>query len=354
LAQPVCLALLAWAAWSTLSLVWSPDRDAGLTELADLRFMLLVPALWPLIEYRRQMTFALIAGFALGHVMQLVHAVFDGHAWVPFEHMPGRFPGWWGGATAGTLLTAALGLHLPAAILGTGRTRLVAIALALVTLLGLLASGARGGWIASSLLVAIVLVAGHRRHLRRLLVVGGFVLALVLAAGLVLRGPIMTRVTDASREIAAAFDREEFTSSTGARIAMGQWGLRAFAANPVAGVGAGGYQAWVQSEIDRRGLDRSKYVIHDSAHSAPIHIAATGGLVGVALAGILGACIAWAALRSIAPGQVGTYAAGPACALLGLALVSVFDTIHLSSRSGALLGVLLALCPTVMPSRARQ
>lgn len=355
--QPVFLMLMVWAAWLAISLAWSPDPQTGLLELSDLRFALLIPALWPIIESRRLLITALCTGFLLGNLMQFVEVIFQGSAWLPFTHMPNRFPGWWGAATAGSLLTAALGLHLPAAILGRGRTRLIGCSLALLTALGLLATGSRGGWIASALLIIITLALALGSELRtqprRIIGVCVFLGLLALIAGLALRGPITSRVIEARDEIRGALDRDEFTSPTGARIAMGVWGLRAFAAHPIEGVGAGGYRAWVMNEIEHQGLDPDKYSIHDSAHSTPIHVAATGGLVAITLALLLVACIGWAAWHSVPPESRGTYAAGPACALLGLALVCAFDTIHLSSRTGALLGVLLALCPAYMPPRAR-
>lgn len=355
--QPVFLMLLVWAAWQALSLAWSRDPRTGLQELSDLRFALLIPALWPIIESRRLVIAALCTGFLLGNLMQFVEVIFQGREWLPFTHMPNRFPGWWGAATAGSLLTAALGLHLPAAILGRGRTRLIGCSLALMTALGLLATGSRGGWIASTVLIVINLslglVSGMRDQPRRIIGVCIFLGLVALVAGLALRGPITSRVIEARDEIRGALDRNEFTSPTGARIAMGVWGLRAFAAHPIEGVGAGGYRTWVMNEIEHQGLDPDKYSIHDSAHSTPIHIAATGGLVGITLTLLLIAFIGWAAWHSVPPESRGTYAAGPACALLGLVLVCAFDTIHLSSRTGALIGVLLALCPAYLPPRAR-
>jgi hypothetical protein len=46
------------------------------------------------------------------------------------------------------------------------------------------------------------------------------------------------------------------------------------------------------------------------------------------------------------------YAQGPAFGLVGLGLVSVFDTVHVNMQTAAMLGILIALCLPRRPAEA--
>src|SRR5690606_40313370 len=61
-----------------------------------------------------------------------------------WNRLPGRNSGWWDPVIAGSLLTAALGLHLPAALWGKKVWRALGIAGCAITLPGILATGTRG------------------------------------------------------------------------------------------------------------------------------------------------------------------------------------------------------------------
>jgi O-antigen ligase len=309
--------------------------------------------LWPVIGWRNRFIAALAIGFLLGNLSQLAQIFWGGQDWFPWVREPDRISGWWDPAVAGTILTAALGLHLPAAVMGTGRIRIIGLTGTIITLAALIATGTRGGWIAAVVLVGCTMVVAmfvHQR--RRTLLVGLGVLILAgIVAGLVLRGPIASRVSDARADLAAAIDGD-YTTSTGARIAMAGWAVQAFAEHPIRGVGAGGYQSWVEDHLQASGIDPAERSIHAHAHDAILHIAATTGLVGLAFAAAIIICAFWNAFSHLSRATLGTYAAGPAFALLGLLFVSAFDVVHINAQSAAILGVLLALTPTFIPKAA--
>lgn len=356
LLQPLPLLILLWTAWLALSLLWTPDVPQGLDQLASNRWAGTIMYLWAVVAFRRHFITALAIGFLLGNLAQAVHFASGGAAWLPWDHNPNRYSGWWGPAVAGSLLTAALGLHLPAAVMGRGRTRVLALAAAAVTIAGLIATGTRSGWIASAALIAVTVLLALVIHPRRrtvLATLGVFVVALV-AAVLIFRAPLMARVNEARTEIAAALEEGEYRSPTGARIAMAGWAVKAFAAHPVRGVGVGGYKAWADDQLRAAGIDPAERSIHDHAHNTILHIAATNGLIGLAIAGAITLLAFRNAIAPLTRESIGTYAAAPAFALLGLLFVSAFDTVHINAQTAALLGVLFALSPTYVPPRERS
>lgn len=362
-----CLPLVwvagAYGVWQALSLLWTRDVRLGLEELGTGRFMLAVLLLWPIIDRRRVLIAALAAGLLAAQLAQVAHAV--GHAagveWLTFDRKPDRNSGWWQPVVGGSMLTAALGLHLPAAWWGSGRARALGLAGAAAAGLGVLATGSRGAWLASAGLVVVAGLVGARRlrgraGVRRpVLLAAGVVLLAGAVAGMTLGDSIARRARAGWSEVAAAVRHARYDTDTGARIAMWTWAARAVAEHPLTGVGAGGYRAWVIERLAQRGIDPAAQPVHDHAHGATLHIAATLGVPGAALsAAVVGLGIvngARQAAQRRPPGdRWAAYDAGPAFALLGLVLVSAFDTICVNVQTSALLAVLLALCPARVPA----
>ena len=62
LRDPIVPALVAWAAWETASLLWSPLPGEGVEELRVFRFLLIPLALWPVLDRAGW----LVAAFLLG------------------------------------------------------------------------------------------------------------------------------------------------------------------------------------------------------------------------------------------------------------------------------------------------
>ena len=149
------------------------------------------------------------------------------------------------------------------------------------------------------------------------------------------------RVESAWTEIERAMNAGDFTTDTGARIGMAIWAGQAFANRPVAGVGTGGYQAWVRRHVE--GPEGRPVGVHAHAHNGLAHIAATGGVIGAVLCLLVLACAVSSAGRFVeGDGPMG-YAQGPVFAMLGLALVSAFDPFHLNTQTCALFATLVVL-----------
>ncbi len=224
--QPALLLCLAWIGWQLLTLAWSPDPAQGRAELGALRFLVLAWALWPVIDRRAWFIGAFAIGCLLGNLSQALQAVEQslGAAWLPWSRQPDRISGWWDPVVGGSVLVAALGLHLAPALMGRGRARALAVGGSIATGVGIAATGTRGAWIAA--LALGVLVAGvaawrvrPRRRLVRPALLG--LLVLVAMGGLValLAGrPIANRFTAAREELTGAIVRRRFDSDTGARL----------------------------------------------------------------------------------------------------------------------------------------
>ena len=69
--EPFWLLLVAWAAWTGITLAWSEDFDYGFRQWTAFRAILWVPMLWPVIDRWRWLVGALLAGVAVGNCIQL-------------------------------------------------------------------------------------------------------------------------------------------------------------------------------------------------------------------------------------------------------------------------------------------
>ena len=123
--QPMFLVALAFAAWQAITLFWTRDLRLGLDELSETRWAVVGVLVWPIIHRRRALLAALAVGFVVAHAAQVWQYAdwkldLRGPLYPPD---PRRLSGWWDPVVGGSMLTAAVGLHLPAAMFGRGRTR---------------------------------------------------------------------------------------------------------------------------------------------------------------------------------------------------------------------------------------
>jgi O-antigen ligase len=351
--QPLTLAVGAWVVWQALTLLWTPDLNRGLQELAANRWVWAIWMLWPVMHHRPGLIAAICVGFLLGNLSQAGHALgkASGIEWLTWPRLENRNSGWWDPVVGGSLLTGVLGLHLPAALMGAGRARLLGLAGGAITLVAIFATGTRGAWIASGLLIGVSVlaaaaqaIAGRGKVRRGTFGVVAVMLLVLAVAGALLRGTIVERYQQGRREVGAALRSGDYASDTGKRLLMWRAAAQAAASNPVLGVGAGGYREWSLEHVRVNGAPPPADAIHVHAHSAPLHIAATTGALGLALAGaVLGFALV-GGLRELRPAELGTYAAGPVFGIAGLMLAGLFDPVHLNAQTAALLFTFLALC----------
>lgn len=355
--QPVVLVAIMLAGLMGLSLVWSSDPNAGLENISELRWLAMIGFLYPVIEHRKLLIACVCVGFLFGNAAQLIDAFNGfGNPWLADRlwHEPGRVSGWWDPAVGGSLLVAGLGMHLPAAIMGKGVWRGVGLAGSAITITALIATGTRGAWIASVGLIVFALVAalcaGKRSRLIkslrvRIVSVTAVLLLVAVGAGALLSETTRQRVGLARTEVARAMEGD-FSSSTGARISMGYQAIQAGLEHPIGGLGAGGYRDWMKSKTQEP-LDD-----HAHAHSSVLQAFAEHGVPGVLVMVLLATVVlvnSWR--RGIEPSEHHWgYSMGPFFALVGVLLVSAFDSVLLNAHTMALLGALAALSPAYIPN----
>lgn len=354
--QPIVLAAIMLAGLMGVSLLWSSDPNAGLEHISELRWLVMIGFLYPVIEHRKLLIACVCVGFLFGNAAQVIDAFNGfGNPWLADRlwHEPGRVSGWWDPAVGGSLLVAGLGLHLPAALMGRGVWRGVGLLGSAITLLALIATGTRGAWIAAAGLIVFALVValwiGWRgRSMKtvriRLVSVITVLVLVVIAAGVLFSETTHKRVDVARTEVARAMEGD-FSSSTGARVSMGNQAFHAGIEHPVRGLGAGGFRDWMESQTDEH-LDD-----HAHAHSSVLQAFAEHGIPGVLLMILIASVVlvnSWRCGQESGNDHWG-YSMGPFFAVVGLVLVSAFDSVQLNVHTMALLGTLAALSPAYIP-----
>lgn len=357
---PTFLALLLWGVFHAISLLWTRDLRIGVEQVGVLRFALAIVLIFPALEKRGLLIGAMALGFLAGNASQVTEWIGERWhiAWLAPWHFADRNGGWWGPAYGGELMVAALGLHLPAAAMGRGATRGVGIAGSAVTLAGMLATGTRAAWFAAVMLGVCVLVVAWRAGAGRGRIIVAGVLAFAVVGGgawMVAGESIAARVAQARREIGAAIVEHRYEGDDATRLAMARWALDAIAERPIVGMGAGGYSGYVREmkASDGRAYEEFVRAGHGHCHNAVLQAWACGGLIGLGLTGLVLVVVGASAVRTLTREALGTYAAGPAFALLGMLFLVPFDAIQANATTGKVLLGLVALCPGWVPKRGR-
>lgn len=358
-ALPTFGLLLAWTIWQTITLAWSLDRHLGVLQLGAMRFGWAIWAFLPLLHQKRRLISAIAMGFLAFNASQLVNhfGVKLGIPWLVFRPFTDRNGGWWPEVIAGSMLVVALGLHLPAALMGAGRARVLAIGASLVTVLGIFATGTRAAWIAGAALVVIVSIVAIARRPTWSARARASALALAcVATGAVIIwftiGPSVVRRYEAARdEYRRAVREGDYDSDNGVRLKMKDWAIEAFREHPIRGIGVGSFPAWVREHADSAGNAKQRFLDagHGHAHNAVLHTLATTGIPGMALLGLAWLAALVGGFGVLRPQDWGTCLAGPPFALLGLLLVTPFDAIHVTAQLSAVMLAMIALCAPIRP-----
>ncbi|MBL9000555.1 MAG: O-antigen ligase family protein [Phycisphaerae bacterium] len=364
---PSVMFLCFWL-WHTAAMMWAPDMTAAKEHGGRIRFAMSLLSLFPIVRYRTLLTLAIAAGFLCGVASQAINAV---GVWLDVPWLvvrdyaaTGRNGGWWPEVVGGEILVAALGLHLPAAMLAGkvwGWKRLGAIAASVATLVGIAATGTRGAWIAAAALLTLgMVVAVARLPTARLrvtlsaLALGGVLVAGGIA-GLTMGDSLTRRYTDARNELVRMLERGEYETNTGMRVKMIVWSWHAFTERPFTGIGVNGLRAHVlasRTEATGRELSVVEHFEregHGHAHNSVMQLLATTGFPGLLffVVGVAGSL--WAGFLRLAPEEKGTYAEGAVWGLLGMLLIMPFDVVYISAQPAAVFYVLLGLCPAWRP-----
>lgn len=347
--QPAMLAALALFGWLAITLFWSRDPAQGITELDRMRWFLLIPLLFPVIERRRVLVRALAFGLIVASIAQLLSVVPVVREVFPFRH-PGRVTGWWSPVVGGTIQAGAVGLFVAPALIGVERDRWIGMVGLALSLSGLLASGTRGAWIAGLALLVIAVPALLWKSSPMARKRAGLVLLVAcfagIGAGIAFKEGIAIRVDQAVQEIRSA-QAGAFESPTGARIALMQLSIEEGFERPIRGHGAGSVLTLAK---ERFGEDRGAFHLAH-AHSTPAHLLVTGGFPAVLLGAVLFATILRNGWKQAPVDPTRALELGIPFAALGIVLASVFDVVLINMQVAALLAALAALSSAHMPGR---
>ena len=373
--SPFAVCFFAFALWQMISISWSLNPDHGWNEISKLRWAMFTLAVWPVIDRRSTLIAFLCGGLFLGNLSQVAEeigrhygmynslVIFTGRN-IDWMLDLNRTGGWWHPLAAGSMLVAALGLHLPAAIMGTGKVRVIALAGSIVSLVGIVATGTRGAILAAVVLIVIVVLyaALRVRPSRKTIGMSAVVLGIAACIGMMTIGDrVVIRASNAINEVQRAIESKNYKSDNGARVQMAIWSFEAIKARPFTGIGAGSFEAWSAQQVvaeggvpsNRLGDDSTKTTVFEHAHNSALHIIVTTGIIGLALALLTVFSALWGAFATLSIQQQGTYAAGPGWALIGMLIVSMTDPIHFNTQTGVLLFLLFALCPAWRPSETQ-
>lgn len=365
--------VLLLAAWGALSLLWTTDKGKGIQEFGNARWLWCIFPVWLAMHRRAWLIAGLVAGVAMGQLTQVFEwiGLKYGMAWLVWPHPPSdvavaRVSGWWHHPVmAGVILVGALGLHLPPAVFGSGWRRIAGITGSLASVAGMIATGSRGAWLGGALLIVMTLVLAAwrlRGRMRRVVLIGACVLAVIggSVTWMVGREIISVRFESAVREVRGAMERGDYSSDTGARIRFAMWAVEMIREKPFAGHGVGSYETWIRKkEGEAAGTKR----IAPQAHNTVLHAWATMGIPGAALMIALTATAIAGGLRAareihkqegdMSSDWMGTYVAGPPWAMMGIALMSGVETIHVNIQPAAFTSALLCLCIPLVPGKSR-
>lgn len=343
LRDPLLWLVAAWVAWRSLTLMWSPDRAAGLDEMGAFRVLLLPLMAWPVLDRARWLIVALLVGVFGLNLVQLAQHL---HWFGLHPCMNGRLGGFLHPIFAAGFIVAAMCWHLSALLrLGGPSLRLgltlVGLAAAAV---GLIFTGSRSQWIAAAVAVPLTIVVTAIRWppARRAAVVVTAAGALGAGATWLVAGDFVTmRIDQALADLEAARGPDpDYLTDTGRRLARWSQAWQILEDHPLVGTGAGGYGPAL------RARGRGELASSDQdAHSLYLHEAATTGGLGLLLGLVVLAGCARRAFRG-PPGDL--YACGTRFVLISWLIGAMFDCHQLSGTMFGLFAVLLAL---TMPCR---
>lgn len=283
-------AIVAFAVWSTLSVIWAVSSSAALSYVfTDILDLLLIPVVFGAVQSRRDL-YVIVAGFLVGGIVTAIYGLLHPETAASVAgggpssvYQPGRLSSAAGDAnqTAADLaatLMMAIGLSLVA--VRSAKWRVLVVAAGLVSVVGIIQTLSRSGLVAlgAALIGGVILGGRWRRTAVRLAAV----------AAVILVGYFLIFASSSSLQ------RVTSTNSTGRNtIWLVAW--RMFEANPLLGTGTGNFQTAARLYLVRPGFTDSGYLIitiPKPAHNVYLEMLATLGVPGLIL--LLAVFTGWA------------------------------------------------------------
>ena len=272
------LSLLGLYGWLATSLAWSSDPEHGLRLLRGSRYLLLVPALLPLMQHTR----VLLGGLCAGVLIQLVAQQLVSRGTGGLSEHAGYTALWFTFAAMALVLTPPRGT-------GRGPDR-IGKCLTPLVMAGIVVSTARSALLGCGvgLVLGMALAWLRNRVDRRAMVLSGVA---TIAVGVLLT---LAPGSSMNRGMQEAFQAVNASDGSGVEAYPDQvrplwWriGFDAFTAAPVAGQGLGSAKTMIEGDAEVFEITRdgtvNQHAIRDDYHSLFVTVAADGGLVGLLL-----------------------------------------------------------------------
>jgi O-antigen ligase len=343
LRQGWMLCLLAWLAWSWITLLWSPDAAFGVTQFRATRVLLWIPVLWPLRARWSHLVAAILIGTTIMALIQASQMTLG----KPRSHF-GLGAGLTTPTQTGLWAAVALSFWL---ILVVSSTLAHAAMLLVPTMIGglsLVWSATRAsiiGLMVELLLANLVLALTSRGWLRRALVRCVVGLAILGGAWVFAGNTLQAKVEQAVKETKATV-QGNVTATAEVRLAMWKMSLAGWKRAPIAGVGMGGIPSIAATTaVTNPQLDMRTVTM---IHSTYIQILTETGLIGLGLFAAFMALLFRDVLRGLRgqPLLVASFGA-----LVVWFVAAAFDGYH---QSGGFLSVGAILIPLALSATSER
>ena len=279
MANPVCLALLAYLGLYLVGLLWTDNMAGGMAMLNKQWKLTLMPVFLTTVRYdwRRRYVAAFVAGMGVAVLLTYL-------AWFGLLHYSDITPTH---LTHGTfhvvynpMLALAIYLVLHEILWGgRGRTARLGLAvLAALMILDMFITEGRTGQLVFFVLMALLLIQGLRRHLLLAVLLCLVLLPISFVAAYRLSPMFQQRVDQVRSEI-AAFEVNPDTS-VGLRLLFWRNSLEIIRAHPLFGVGTGDFQD-AYAQVNR--VRSPAMVATDNPHNQYVLVLCQFGLPGLVL-----------------------------------------------------------------------
>ncbi|MBB47716.1 MAG: hypothetical protein CMJ33_04065 [Phycisphaerae bacterium] len=343
LKNPCFLCLLGLYAWLALTLTWSPDPEHGLRLLRGSRFLLIVPALLPLMRHAGLLLAAVCSGVFIQNAAQFSKWMFiQDYFGGGLEHHPG-FTGLWFILAIGILLTYPSPGETP---------RLSQRFSAMFPTMGITITGARsillGG--ATSLLLLTGLTLVFRRSGWKITSVAGIFMLVLLCAPLFMpQTPMAERVSDAFEGLQSNSQMTEVDAPGLEEIRYVWWeiAMTHWRDAWLIGDGLGSAEQRIHEsprllEATNGGTEKT-YLLRDDYHSLFVTVCAESGAVGLVLLST------WLGLLARQIRRAGPLSMALYMGFIGYLIFSVFNTTIFSGRVVSLPLTIMALSSHALP-----
>jgi len=347
---PSVLLLLGFVGWSALTALWSTDPGHAMEMLRRTRYILLLPALLPLMRHAPLLLAAVCFGVLLQNLIQFGY----------YLSIPGYFGG---GLDQHPGATSVWFIFVAVLLLGPYDLRCLPPTprriLFLAPVLGVVVSSARSVLLGMSATLAVLtgwLLLRRPAGWRMMTFMAGTGLAILCISSFLPGGAMANRMAAAWNEsvegaTASATNDEAPASVEGTRLLWWRIGLETGQDHPLFGNGLGSAGEKISTdprigEIVRDG--RADYYLRDDYHSLYVTTLSDLGLVG------MGLLAGWLIAAGLEIRKMGALAPALYAGLIGFAIYGLFNTAFFTGRVLALPILVMSLSAHALPARSNQ